>query len=503
MFDTFTNATNDDAINATISENSITSSNVYNIKFMYFHILIDILSKMSDNVNGTSKQEMIDYLKQKYNEDERKRNLIDELDRDYMPSNAIRWYTKDTFLYGLLNEALRNSDFDALFALRSFIVDLYKQITMEREQLFNNTPINRDECSLTVYRGQKISKEELNILRQKQGGYFSMQGFLSTSTNPQVADIYLDTDVPHTEPNTEWILYEIKIDTNLSNTKPYAHISHLSQYEAEDEVLIALGAIFRIHNIQFDNVNYRWHAVLNLCDVGDFDLYDMMQQYAAEIVADRVSPGFLLYQQGNYVKATEYFQRILSITSLTISEKAHCYRGLGAVAAEEKNYDKAYKSFLEELAIWEELDDEVNTMEAYKNIGDILFYMGKFKEALEYLQTAAIYFRLNDYKMEYARIYGMIGQIMCVNEQWDNCLMCYELQLEVRERILDPNHEDIGITHANIGAAYIRMKNYEKAVEHFRKARIIFIHSHPPDHPNVLKAEENLRNAIHLLNERQ
>ncbi|CAF1528653.1 unnamed protein product [Rotaria sp. Silwood1] len=228
-----------------------------------------------------------------------------------------------------------------------------------------------------------------------------------------------------------------------------------------------------------------------------------MQQYAAEIVVDRVSPGFLLYQLGDYVKAREYFQKILNITSLKGREKAHCYRGLGAVAAEENNYEEAYKNFIKEFDIWQKLNDEVSRMGAYKSIGDMLFHMGKFKEALEYLQTAGDYFRLNDYKMEYTRIYGMIGHIMGVDEQWKNCLMCYELQLDVREEMLDPNHEDIGITHAHIGVAYGRMKKYEKAIEHFRKALNIYRHSYQPDHPNVLKAEENLQNAIRLLNEGQ
>ncbi|CAF1321955.1 unnamed protein product [Rotaria sp. Silwood1] len=330
-----------------------------------------------------------------------------------------------------------------------------------------------------------------------------MQSFLSTSTNPAVAHLFSGAGAAHTDPNKVWILYEFKIETHLNHTKPYARISHLSDYKDEDEVLIGLGAVFRIDSIRFDDVNQRWHALLSLCDDESFDLYGIMQQYAAEIIANKVSPGFLLYQQGNYVKAREYFQKLLTITSLEDREKAHCYRGLGAVAAEENNYDEAYKNFTKEFNIWQKLNDETNSMEARKNIGDMLFNMGKYKEALEYLQVAGLYFRLNDYKMEYARIYGMIGHIMSVNEQWDNCLMCYELQLDVREQILDQNHEDIGITHANIGVAYCRMKKYEKAIEHFRQALDIYRHSCQPDHPNVLKAEENLRNAIDLLNKGQ
>ncbi|CAF2902365.1 unnamed protein product [Rotaria sp. Silwood2] len=364
---------------------------------------------MSDNINATSRQDMITYLTQEYNENQATRKLIDEFDQDYERSSSIHWYTKGTFLYRLLNEALRDSDFDALFALRSFIVDLYKQILLEHEQFRNNNLTSRYNFSLNVYRGQAISREELSILLQKQGDYFSMQSFLSTSTNSEVAHVYSGAGTAHTDLNKVWILYEFKIDTHLNNTKPYARISHLSQYQD--------GAVFRIDSIRLDDVNQRWHALLSLCDDERFDLYGIMQQYAAEIIVDRVSPGFLLYQQGDYAKAREYFQKILNITSLEDREKAHCYRGLGAVAAEENNYDEAYKNFTEEYDIWHKLDDEVNRLEVCKNIGDILFYMGKFKEALEYLPTTFAYFKLKDYEMEYARICGMIGHIMDVNEQ--------------------------------------------------------------------------------------
>ncbi|CAF3816155.1 unnamed protein product [Rotaria sordida] len=288
------------------------------------------------------------------------------------------------------------------------------------------------------------------------------------------------------------IVYEFNIDIHLMNTKPFAKINHLSYFEGEDEILLALGSVFRVDSVLFDDINKRWEAKLTLCDDENFDLYGLMKQYATEIVSDRVSPGYLLYQLGKYAKAKEYFQKILNDTYLTDSEKAHCYRGLGTVAAEENDFDEAYKNFEREFELWSRLDDEENVMEACKNIGNMLFYKGKYEEALEYLQTTGLYFRFNNNVMEYVRIYGMIAHIMGVCQRWDDCLMCYSEQLEVRQRELDPDHEDIGITHANIGVTYHYMGKYEEAINHFQKALAIYRVSLPENHPNIEKAKSNL-----------
>ncbi|CAF1129860.1 unnamed protein product [Adineta ricciae] len=479
-------------------ENAIdvaSASKLLNIKFMYFHILIDIFLKMSLDDDSLSKQDMITHLTRIFYDDEKNRQRIDEFNRTYERSNAIHWYTKDKFLYELLNKALRESDFDILFALRMFIVDLYNQIVAEYEQFRARSATDSCSSSLTVYRGQSITHAELNILRQRQGGYFSMQNFISTSTNPEVAYIYSGAGVPNTNTDQTWIMYEFKLATHLNSTKSYASISHLSQFVDEDEILIALGAVFHIETVEFDENNQRWHAVLSLCDDENFDLHEIMRQYAAEIVADKVSPGFLLYQQGNYTKANEYFRTVQNMKPLQMTEKAHIYRGLGAVAAEEKYFPKACAYFRKELNIWKRLNKEKDKMESFRNIGDMLFYMGRYKEALDHLQIALKYFRSNNYEMEYARIYGQIGHIMIVNEQWEEGMMCFELQLEVREKTLHANHEDIGITHTHIGNAYVMKKDYTKAIEHFTKALEIYAYSYQPDHPNYLQAQENLRNA--------
>jgi hypothetical protein len=49
---------------------------------------------------------------------------IEEFFRSYTPESCIRWYTKDSFRYRLLNKAFRTENIDIIFKFRFFIVDL-------------------------------------------------------------------------------------------------------------------------------------------------------------------------------------------------------------------------------------------------------------------------------------------------------------------------------------------------------------------------------------------
>jgi hypothetical protein len=59
-----------------------------------FHRLILDLSR-----SQPSKQQMIDVCRNYYLGNEKQLKLIDEFERDYRPENAIRWYSKQSFVY--------------------------------------------------------------------------------------------------------------------------------------------------------------------------------------------------------------------------------------------------------------------------------------------------------------------------------------------------------------------------------------------------------------------
>ncbi len=142
---------------------------------------------------------------------------ISEFDQYYQSTNAIFWYTRNYFLFRLLNQAFRTEDIDNIFKFRFFIVDLY-------QQLLNLHSSQRFPSKLTVYRGQSIGLTELEHLKENIGQLISINTFLSTTTDPQVASIFAGDGTNH--PSYERsVLFEMTIDTTRCHKfKPFADI---------------------------------------------------------------------------------------------------------------------------------------------------------------------------------------------------------------------------------------------------------------------------------------
>ncbi|CAF1303468.1 unnamed protein product [Rotaria magnacalcarata] len=101
---------------------------------------------------------------------------INELKHKYHQKSPVWWYTREIFLYGMLNRGLRSLDMEAMFKLGFFIRRLHlqlKQLHQEQSDKFNR--------SFTVYRGQGLSKEDFQNLLDSKGGLLSFNNFLSTS----------------------------------------------------------------------------------------------------------------------------------------------------------------------------------------------------------------------------------------------------------------------------------------------------------------------------------
>ena len=67
---------------------------------------------------------MVILFRQKYAGNEAELVYVDEFEAYYDTINAIFWYTRDTFLYRILNKALRQQDIDTIYSIRHFVKDL-------------------------------------------------------------------------------------------------------------------------------------------------------------------------------------------------------------------------------------------------------------------------------------------------------------------------------------------------------------------------------------------
>ncbi|CAF1355979.1 unnamed protein product [Adineta steineri] len=286
-----------------------------NAAFMYFQVLIYILLDITSNRNSSAKKDLLDHFKRIYEGSTAEERIIQELENNYRDEEAIRWYTRPTFLYNTLNKALRDFDFEVLFALR---------FSHQRPA----TTISHRTRNLSNF---NISVADLNYLHQNIGQFVAMQSFLSTSFDRAVASFFAQAAAPTTDEIT-CILFEFHLDTRIMNTKPYANIKHLSYFRDEEELLIMLGTIFRIEQVEYNELEKTWIANLSLCSEDDYELKELVKHLKNETGEGITSLGNLLQRQGDYERARLYFQQLLLDPSLGDLDRARCYRGLAMVA---------------------------------------------------------------------------------------------------------------------------------------------------------------------------
>ncbi|CAF0847660.1 unnamed protein product [Rotaria sordida] len=235
-----------------------------NAIFMWFQLFIEVLLRMHHK--STDRKELIDICKNNYKNNYGEMKIIDEFEKNYKPENAIWWYTRQSCFYRIMNKALRDQDFDMLFALRFFITDIAKQIKNEYEK-FIRTSETRN--IIRVFRGQTIGNDQLELMKNNIDEFLSMNSFLSTSRDRSTA-LHFAWLPPLTD-GIQRIVFEIEIDPRLQ-TKAFSDITKISYFQEENELLIMLGALFRIEKVIEDKNDRIWVARVSLASEDDFHL---------------------------------------------------------------------------------------------------------------------------------------------------------------------------------------------------------------------------------------
>ena len=104
-----------------------------------------------------------------------------------------------------------------------------------------------------VYHGQIISNIELQTIRENVGELVSLNSFTST-TITNLEQKFL-VQIKNTFEGGR-VLSHIKVNRNITNLKPFADISLLSQFIDEKEVLFMARSVFKINSANpFDAIH--------------------------------------------------------------------------------------------------------------------------------------------------------------------------------------------------------------------------------------------------------
>ncbi|CAF3238865.1 unnamed protein product [Rotaria sp. Silwood2] len=228
-----------------------------------------------------------------------------------------------------------------IFLFRAFISDI--QCQLKNHQIKN---------SLRVYRGQRISTDEVKTLKQYLGQFISLNSFFSTSTDYRQALSFLND--PNAAENLEPVLFEIVADPKVATTKPFADISAFSEFPGESEILFMLGSIFRLDNVNHSSDDQVWIILMTLCSEKEHDLKNVLMYTKYELGCGQTNLrtlGKLLWQMGKLNLAEQYFTRLLKELSPNDPLLSDLYEDLGKIASHTGDYDKSVQWHKKSLAL--------------------------------------------------------------------------------------------------------------------------------------------------------
>ncbi|CAF4032598.1 unnamed protein product [Rotaria magnacalcarata] len=422
---------------------------------------------------------------------------IELFEREYTSNKAIWWYSLDCFLYRLLNRALRNRDFDLLFALRFFITDLALAIKHQYEQYLR---VSTERDIVKVFRGQCISSNELQLMLDNVNEFISMNSFFSTSRDRRVAMSFLQNR--SVDGKDRYVLFEITIDSRLP-IKPFADIKEYSEFAAEDEVLITLGALYRIDKIIEHPED--GHYVVQLCLASDNDyrlkeIYDYLkQEIQDEYTLD--SLGKILRKMGEYQHALKYYDRMIHETQIMLT---NCHMGIGRAMYGITSYDNALKHYEACLTIRKSQLDEnhADVGISYSRVGAALCRQGEMRRSLENLNRATKIQEqtLSPNSLDLAETYNTLGLAYFTLNNLQQAANYFQKALDIRIQVLPQDHRDIGFAYNNLSRVLENDEHYEQALTYAKKALAISLKILPPNHPDVERIKDNIRRMVKIAN---
>lgn len=469
-----------------------TSTKKQEAEFMYSHLAREILISME-----STKMEMVDYCRHQYADDENQLRLIQEFEQSYESHRAIFWYTRDTFLYRLLNKALREQDINILYSLRYFIKDLHSQLTdFHLKQISTNSLTNGEV--LQLYRGQLIKTDEFQYkIRQNIGGFLSVTNFLSTTKLKQLATIFSGNGI---EVNMQSIRFQIDIDPSIKKF-PYANICTESVFgENEQEVLFTMGAVFRIRSVESIGTNI-WHVCLSLTGEEDEELRNLINymRIGLNSFTPEIHLARLLFELAQYDKAICYLKKIIQdsqlikdpITCLYIyNELGDIYNAMKDTDKREEYYNKALEVDLGDLPEHHLALMIVNSIKArsYERNGDMEQSLLCYHKGLEISLKYPEEYKYCNIENEYGNIANIYRKQKRYSEAMEMCHRALEFQIAT----MPPNHPSFASTYQHMSKILSDQEKYEQAHEYLKKALEIQNNSLPIDHPDFISIYDNL-----------
>ncbi|CAF0936735.1 unnamed protein product [Adineta steineri] len=454
-------------------------------RHLWTRILIDVL-RPSPNHREQAMKEMLDICKQRYTTNEADLKEIETFCTTYeKDKNAAYWYTKNNFVHRILNAALRTGNMDYLYCFRFFISDLSEQLRQERLNSTNK---------IILYRGQRITKFEIDSFKQNVRSFIAINGFLSTTREREIAILFLRQGLSETSP-IQSVLFEITADSSLKSVI-FANIQHLSEFRDECEFLFTLSSVFQINDVYFDEKDLKvWIVKMTSTSAKSTRIQNFINAIKDEyqdLSTDIIYPR-LLITIDELTKAESYINRMLPMTGADALENAAFLAEMGCLHIRRNEYQKANEIFNRVYATRKHLLDENHPLIArsLNDLAAVFFFIFDINKAIQYNKKALSIDRqvfLADHILV-AKDLIYLGKNYEANGELDKALIHFDKALKMQIRLFGSTAEHPNIATAlwSIGLIYSKKPDYKRALDHFMKALQMYESTLPCGHDLTMK----------------
>ncbi|CAF1206617.1 unnamed protein product [Didymodactylos carnosus] len=457
--------------------------------FLWFQLFKDLIIQMPPDNHG--KRQMIQKCQEYYRGNRKEVATIQEFSDTYRRADAIRWYTRQSFVYKLINKALRTEDIEQLHIFRFFITDLCLSLAQEYKKMRE-----REQGVLRVYRGVKLSNEEVEKLKGNEGKLISINGgYLSTSRLPSVAQNFASQLTKRRDAVV--VLFEIEYDFNELNDDDIvcADVAKFSDYPEEQEVLFDLGATFKIQSVNrekpdLSRVNLR--VTSKGADIARE--YIKLNRKELEERSVAVMFGSLLCDMGQCDKSMKYFENLFQ--NHEDENISHIEFNLGRTHDLRGEYDKAlqlYEHSYGTMMMSKPVPKKASAR-VLNNIGNVYYKRSEYDRALDYY-SKCLKMREKCLPPDHPHIADSLNNIGLVYDnkgEYDRALDYYSKCLKMREKCLPPDHPDIATSLNNIGLVYDNKGEYDRALDYHSKCLKMREKCLPSDHPHIADSLNNI-----------
>ncbi|CAF3652496.1 unnamed protein product [Adineta steineri] len=256
-----------------IWNNQINNPNELNRQTALFLANYLLPKYIQNHTHRLCKQEMLNLFHAYYSQHELELNHVKEFELTYTNTDAITWYTRDSFVHKMVNRVLRSFDILKLRAIAFYIQDLRQQLNDWRFK-------TSSKDLLTVYHGLVMISSDINRIETMPiGSLLSTNGFLSTSRNREVAMAFAARKKNAIGQPLRNVLLEINLAVDNSPII-FADIRHVSVFPEEGEILFDIGTVLCLQNVTYDSETELYTIKLDIATQNDYGSIESLLESA-------------------------------------------------------------------------------------------------------------------------------------------------------------------------------------------------------------------------------